>query len=498
MHLRFAWSTLLCLIWACDSSDRLGQSCHADDDCADRVCAADLSRELTDLEPLPMKCAERSAGRAPGKACERAEDCDRGLCLLAGACARACFEASDCADNQRCQAVYARADVASLATTSACVDEVSLPAGARVSQRELPAAASGGTDHLELPAFGAQTLYVVEHLSDTTWPVPSSQSRCRPPLCAVELRDEADELLFARDQLSSEPRGPRNPIAQGSHVNPLTVWTPNGADGGAEPRGYQLQVESKRAGALRITSLSREQLGLRLDLNLFYVGTALQPEGARGQPLLEAALEEVERIFEPAEIYIGEVRQLDVPGGLGERGSEAAQGEVSAGFALLRSQYQVLPELPELLKLSAGAANSALDVFFVADIDTTTGTDVGGIAAGTPVAFGMHGLPGSGIVIATDMFVLAGQAAELGRTLAHEIGHALGLFHTVEPNGVVFDPLPDTPACPLSEDADLSASLDAKECAAYGGDNLMFPTSDAGDQLSDEQCAVLRRALLLQ
>jgi hypothetical protein len=501
MHLRFAWSTLLCCILACDGadSDRLGQTCQADDECAALLCVADLSEAPADLEAMPLHCAARSGKHEPGEACERAEDCDRGLCLLAGACARACREDQDCGEAARCQQVYARVDDTSLASVSACVDAVNLPADSRIARRELPAAVSGKIDQLVLPALAAQTLYVVEHLSDMSWPVPSSSSKCRPPLCAVALHDDDDQLLFARDQLSTEPDGPRNPIAQGSHVSPLTVWISNGADGSPDAGSYELQVESKKPGDVRITSLSRAAPGLRLDLNLFYVGAAtLKPEGTRGPPLLEAALEELERIYEPADIYLGEVRQLSVPGKLAERGSEAAQGEVSAGFARLISQYQVLPELPELLKLSAGAANTALDVFFVSDIETTSGTDIGGIAAGTPVAFGMHGGPGSGLVIATDMFVLDGRATQLGRTLAHEIGHALGLFHTVEPNGVVFDPLPDTPACPLTQDKDNNASLDARECAAYGGDNLMFPTTDAGDKLSEQQSEVLRRALLLQ
>ncbi|HET8939522.1 MAG TPA: hypothetical protein VFN67_39045 [Polyangiales bacterium] len=501
MHLRFAWSTLLCCIWACDAanSDRLGQTCQADDECPALICAADLSDEPADLEAMPLHCAAHSSQHDPGEACQRADDCEHGLCLLAGACARSCRDDQDCGATQRCQPVYTRVNDSSLAGVNACVDVINLPRGSRVDRRELTAALSGGLDQLNLPAFAPQTLYVVEHLSDMSWPVPSSQSRCRPPLCAVELRDDAGEKLFVREQLSTEPEGPQNPIAQGSHVSPLTVWIPNGADVGSEARSYELQVESKKRGDVRITSVSRDEPGLRLDLNLFYVGAAtLKPEGTRGPPLLEAALEELERIFEPADIFIGEVRQLSVPGGLAERGSDAARGEVSAGFKRLISQYQVLPELPELLKLSAGAANTALDVFFVSDIETTTGADIGGITAGTPVAFGMHGGPGSGLVIATDMFVLDGRASELGRTLAHEVGHALGLFHTVEPNGVVFDPLPDTPACPLTQDKDDNASLDAKECAAYGGDNLMFPTTDAGDKLSEGQHAVLRRALLLQ
>jgi len=36
-------------------------------------------------------------------------------------------------------------------------------------------------------------------------------------------------------------------------------------------------------------------------------------------------------------------------------------------------------------------------------------------------------------------------ASPMARTLAHETGHSLGLFHTTEASGV--DPLPDTPQC---------------------------------------------------
>jgi hypothetical protein len=109
----------------------------------------------------------------------------------------------------------------------------------------------------------------------------------------------------------------------------------------------------------------------------------------------------------------------------------------------------------------------------------------------------MHGSVGSGIAIAADMFVTAQRAAQLGRTLAHELGHALGLFHTTETNGLVFDPLDDTASCPLERDKNHNGALDARECAAYAGDNLMFPTSDAGDRLTPEQCEILRNALIL-
>ncbi|MET0386073.1 MAG: hypothetical protein ABW321_08955 [Polyangiales bacterium] len=481
-------------LWAC-ADDAAPGPCLADRDCEDGACVADEALAPEDLARQPLACsAAPRLGAVPGAACHSGKDCDHGLCLLASTCARSCVSADDCGDGQRCQPVYTRSAFG-LARVSACVDAVNLPADARVTRTQSVVHGSPD-DVLTLPRGADQTLYVVEHVADTTWPIPSSTTTCRPPLCAARLSSD-DQVLFDRGR-SADEAGPLLAVAQGSHVDPLTVWAPNGPRVEPAARVYTLEVESKVAGAVHITAISRSERGLRLDLNLYYVGAAgLVPEGARGVPQLEAALERVDAIFEPAGIFIGDVRQSDVPGALPDVGSELPGAEVSAGFRTLRSQYQVLPELPALLRLSAGAANSGLDVFFVADI-AAHGADVGGIAGGTPVPFGMHGTPGSGIVVATDMFLQADAPEALGRTLAHELGHALGLFHTIELDGTVTDPLPDTPACPITRDLDRSGSLDADECAAHGGDNLMFPTSDAGTQLTAQQREVLRAALLLQ
>ena len=396
--------------------------------------------------------------------------------------------------------MYARRVAGGYTQLSACVARVTLPRGAQVLNETRVHAVSGGVDSLRLPPLAAQTLYVLEHLDDRRWPIPSRTSTCRPPLCARSLR-AGERVLFEASALQQASDGPDNPIALGKHVDPLTVWTPNGPRLSAEPRSYALEVESTQPGDVALTALARAEVGARLDLNLYYVGAqGLTPQAERGPAAIAAALDEVDRIFEPAGIVIGEVRQTLISGALLERGADLPDAQVSAGFAVLRSQYQVLPQLPELLRLSAGAGNAALDVFFVADIDAQGGADVGGIAGGTPVAFGMHGTPGSGVAIATDMFLRQEDDGpeRLGRTLAHELGHALGLFHTSEVDGLVVDPLPDTPACTLAQDRDRSGSLDAQECAAHGGDNLMFSTSDAGTRLTEEQSALLRAALILQ
>lgn len=87
----------------------------------------------------------------------------------------------------------------------------------------------------------------------------------------------------------------------------------------------------------------------------------------------------------------------------------------------------------------------------------------------------------------------------MGRTLAHEIGHMLGLFHTVEVDGSVRDPFSDTAKCTIDHDTNGNGFLEVIECATEGGDNLMFPTVSAqSTKLSAQQQKVLRSALILQ
>ncbi|HEX4351291.1 MAG TPA: hypothetical protein VHZ95_00230 [Polyangiales bacterium] len=499
------WRAVLGLIvvaYGCNDRTDAGQRCRADAECGELACGADLATLPTDLAPLPLACAAATSAAVSGEACEQANDCAQAICLLAGACALPCRDDRDCDPDATCVPAYARSGDDRYATLAACVPRVSLPSDAQVATEVRRGALTSGTVTLELPPpLAATTLYVLEHLDDDTWPVPDEQSLCRPPLCASRLAtaEATPRILFDRSALADESDGPDNPIATGSQIVPLDVLVPNGPRAPLSAAGYQIDVEAKQPGDLRLTRLARDERGRRLDLNLYYVGAGdLVVSGTRGIPALSDALDEVDRIFAQADIMIGEVRQVSVTGALLQRGTPLPDAEVSAGFEDLLSQYGVLPQLPELFKLSAGASNSALDVFFVADIDASDG-DVGGISGGTPIPFGMHGSPGSGVVIAADMFFASGDTAAFGLTLAHELGHALGLFHTTELEGTIYDPLPDTPVCVKSRDANHDGLLDANECDGEGADNLMFPTSDATDSLlTPDQSAVLQRALILQ
>ena len=86
---------------------------------------------------------------------------------------------------------------------------------------------------------------------------------------------------------------------------------------------------------------------------------------------------------------------------------------------------------------------------------------------------------------------------KLGHTLAHEIAHHLGLFHTSERDGTVLEPLGDTGECRIEQDANRDGTLQASECTGNGADNLMF-WDGSGSKLSSEQVQVMQRALILR
>ncbi|HEX2676557.1 MAG TPA: hypothetical protein VHM19_07950 [Polyangiales bacterium] len=497
------WTTVLAALGCSpDHPGKRGKQCVSDADCGSLACIAEPQKTPEDLAALPLACDTPADARAPHEACERGDQCALGVCLLAGACARPCANDDDCEAREECAPVYARTSSDALQTLHACVSLVDLPAGTTIDIRVDEQVLQNAARSLKLSKVAPPTLFVFEHLDDHSWPL--SGSTCRPPLCAKKLEVAAagGATLFDADAVSDDPAGPLNPIAEGDHVSPVTLLLPNGPRAPLSDAGYTMSFERQEPGRLRVTRLHREQVGHQLDLNLYFVGAnGLAAEGDRGPAFIADALDEVDGILAQADIFLGDVRQVDVTGKLLDEGTPIDAVTVAKGFSHIKPQYAVYPELPELWKLSAGASNVALDIFFVADIEmrNSDGGDVGGISGGTPGPLGMHGTAGSGIAISTDMMTASGDPRRLGRTLAHEIGHMLGLFHPTEITGIVFDPLPDTPVCGAERDDNNDGILDASECQDAGADNLMFPTTETSStKLTEQQRDVLRSAILLQ
>lgn len=147
-------------------------------------------------------------------------------------------------------------------------------------------------------------------------------------------------------------------------------------------------------------------------------------------------------------------------------------------------------EFNDLLRTSAPESLRTLTVFLVQEV-SSDGATILGLSGGPPGAAAVHGTSKSGVVVST--VDLAAAPADVGKILAHEGGHFLGLWHTTEKDGQRDDPLGDTPECPPSADADGNGTLNSTECGGQGAENVMWWTLTTGDAtLSNDQGFVLR------
>lgn len=119
-----------------------------------------------------------------------------------------------------------------------------------------------------------------------------------------------------------------------------------------------------------------------------------------------------------------------------------------------------------------------------------------GIAGGIP-ATPFHGTYGSALVISVDSHRLSDGRLlinEMGATIAHELGHMFGLFHTTEQAGTEHDPIADTLECSIAYDLNQNGRVDYEECVGHGAENLMFWGADTSSPsyISATQASILR------
>lgn len=250
------------------------------------------------------------------------------------------------------------------------------------------------------------------------------------------------------------------------------------------PRGGCLAVDpvvyadvAGETGVLHLVSRRGPSQPSEIDVNVFVVGDTAIAES-----------DVMAAVARMGEVYV--------------QGGTATIGDVA--FATLEWPRAVVDsegqEADALRALTTDVDPGAINLLFVQDF-----TEVGtlGIAAGIPGPNGVTGTAASAVMISVDSHLDGDGETVLtdlmGETLAHEVGHQLGLFHTSESDGLEHDPIDDTLECGAEHDLDGDEELTAEECEASGGRNFMFWISAetfGQFEMSPTQARILRDCVI--
>ncbi len=220
------------------------------------------------------------------------------------------------------------------------------------------------------------------------------------------------------------------------------------------PLGDDLDRVGQR-GAVTVVTRGPAEVEGRVDLNLFTV-EGLDADSDSLDVLTEA-VSNASGLFAPAALTLRVASTATVTAG-------PRVASVGPAIRLLRRET-----------ISPEADPRSIPLVFVAGF--TDEANLKAISGNIPGPLAFPPSVSAGIVLSLDAHTgVDGEldAVLLGETIAHEVGHYLGLRHLSEADGETFDSLEDTPECEASNDSDEDGVVDADECAELGGDNLMF------------------------
>ncbi len=243
---------------------------------------------------------------------------------------------------------------------------------------------------------------------------------------------------------------------------------------------------SEGSKEISIYTIIKTGLGSKLDVNVWVV--AIQDYTGANDQNLATIIDEFKRIMNKAGVTIGNVNIRELTG---------SQAELLTfpDMSTDSNANKQPDDLDDLFRLSSQAGNDYINLFFV----TSMGSGKLGRAGGIPGIPLLQGTAHSGVIISslggfTQM--TSGDLLMQGATIAHEVGHYLGLYHPTEKYGATFDPISDTPECRATTyDTDGDGVVTSNECKNLDGPNLMFWSSASyvQDTLSSMQEGVIKR-----
>ena len=269
-----------------------------------------------------------------------------------------------------------------------------------------------------------------------------------------------------------------------------------GCVSGQTTQQYDIQIVTKPIAPETGTI----DLGLYLVSEDWTVASAIADANGGWQRMLDT----LTTVYAGAGICLGKVTFYDVPGWA--KSAYAARINASdTGPCSLLDQMFTLSQ-----------PGGAIPLFFVDDVQSSSATGNGiivGIDGAIPGPAGAGGTVHSGALVNVTNIVTNSQcisvpafhdcgADQVAYIAAHESGHFMGLYHTSEADGTLFDPVGDTSQCAPSCDTNRDGAVSGAECnddssttqSCGGAKNTMFwlLSSQARGQFSKQQGQILR------
>lgn len=426
-----------------------GATCASNLNCQGGTCIRESADEDGDDVSYP-------GGYCTTRDCENDEECNGGICVSRTR-STACF--ATCESGDDCRQGYACRDVPEGRICDSIVEAV-LPDPSSESGFEVKCGPEKSIS-FEMPQ-GTEGFYIApfapggEKVVPTTLTYPDGSTLNIPRDYAFlainpEILGSLAPILFPASDASSF----RNAFGPGS---------------------YTLDVNTS-ASELCYYVIPKTSAGTRLDINLYFVGTSITASEARNDRDMAQVIQVVESIYSSMGIDASVREYID------------ASETVSQTYGILRDFYDVF-DLAATSKTPGTTAeeNLSVNVFLIEDFNISEAPGLLGVSTGIPGMAGLHGNSGAGLVFSTAS--LGSDNDQLGQTMAHEIGHFLGLRHTTEHGGSAHDPITDTPECVLPDLAFLCGD----------SDNFMFAFALGGSQrkTTSGQAFVVRRSPLVQ